>query len=196
MAEGAGIEIGPDLPIDHTQDISIELRRDPLTVVIGSFEDRRVLDEVDTEQQPILAVQQSPELQEKFMSGPGFQVANRTTQEGNQPAAGRGRNMIQMALEVAEDGVHIEERICPHQALHCTVDHLRVEVLETALYKALEAARPPAEGREAEVFALRRELAALEAETSRLAVAIAEGGELRALVEQLRQRASLRSLLE
>jgi site-specific DNA recombinase len=75
-------------------------------------------------------------------------------------------------------------------------DVLRVEVLETSLYKALELARPKADSPSR---AGREELARLDAEIARLAAAIAAGGELAgllaALQERERRRAALRTEL-
>jgi hypothetical protein len=59
---------------------------------------------------------------------------------------------------------------------------LNVAVLETSLYKALEKVRHPANGHEAQGSELRTELDQLEAEVTRLAAAIAAGGDLPALI--------------
>jgi site-specific DNA recombinase len=64
-------------------------------------------------------------------------------------------------------------------------DLLRVEVLETALAKALDLARPDVESLTGHAHRLREELARLDAEVSRLAGAIAAGGELSALLSAL-----------
>ena len=66
-------------------------------------------------------------------------------------------------------------------------DVLSVEVLETALAKALEALQPNVDHDSAEQT-LRGELARIEAEVARLATAIAAGGELAALLAALQDR--------
>jgi hypothetical protein len=55
--------------------------------------------------------------------------------------------------------------------------------------------RQPADGREVQIGSLRTEAAKLEAEIARLATAIAEGGDMRALVEAMRQREARRAHL-
>lgn len=73
-------------------------------------------------------------------------------------------------------------------------DVLRVEVLETALLKALEAGQTP--GRhEAQGGRLRDELGRLEAEVARLAGAIATGGDLPALLAAMQERERRRAYL-
>ena len=85
------------------------------------------------------------------------------------------------------------------QAVLASVEHdvLNVAVLETSIYKAIAALEAPA--REDPSGALLEELARLEAETARLAQAIAAGGQLPALVaamqERERRRAHLRAEL-
>jgi DNA invertase Pin-like site-specific DNA recombinase len=78
-------------------------------------------------------------------------------------------------------------------------DLLRVEVLETSLAKALDLARPDVDAVSGRARRVREELARLDAEVSRLAGAIAAGGELGALLtalqERERRRAELRAEL-
>jgi len=74
-------------------------------------------------------------------------------------------------------------------------DVLNVAVLETALNKAISAAREPIHGQEALGVELRAELAQLEAEVARLAAAVATGGDLPALVAALQERERRRTYL-
>jgi site-specific DNA recombinase len=74
-------------------------------------------------------------------------------------------------------------------------DVLNVAVLETSLAKAVEAARQPVYGQEALAVELRAELAQLEAEVTRLAAAIARGGDLPALVAAMQERERRRAYL-
>jgi len=75
-------------------------------------------------------------------------------------------------------------------------DVLRVEVLETALAKAVAALQTPTgDETEAGVLAMCAELAGLDAEAGRLAQAIAQGGDLPALVGLLQERERRRSHL-
>jgi hypothetical protein len=66
-------------------------------------------------------------------------------------------------------------------------DVLNVAVLETSLYKALAALQDGDEA-DAQVTAMRNELARLDPEAGRLAQAIAQGGDLPALVALLQER--------
>jgi site-specific DNA recombinase len=94
----------------------------------------------------------------------------------------RGRTVCANNLEVPLEATD-------HAVLNA-VEHdvLRVEVLETALYKALEALQPAREVGDGREHRLREELARLEAETGRLAAAIASGGDLPALLALLQER--------
>src|SRR5262245_49954617 len=78
-------------------------------------------------------------------------------------------------------------------------DLLRLEVLETSLAKAIDALRQRADVLEGHGAEVRDELARLEAEVGRLAVAIATGGTLSALLtallEQERRLAQIRAAL-
>jgi site-specific DNA recombinase len=67
-------------------------------------------------------------------------------------------------------------------------DVLRIEVLETSLWKALAMLQPPGGVVDSRDRELRAELARLEAEVARLAAAIAAGGELSALLAALQER--------
>jgi HNH endonuclease len=71
-------------------------------------------------------------------------------------------------------------------------DLLRVEVLETALFKALAALQDQA-GPEAAEQALREELTRLDSEVARLAAAIAAGGSLESLLGLLQEREGRRA---
>jgi hypothetical protein len=75
-------------------------------------------------------------------------------------------NTLEVSLEAADD------------AVLTAVEHdlLRVEVLETALAKALGALEPRADAGDGREAGLREELAQLETEVARLAAAIAAGG--------------------
>jgi hypothetical protein len=74
-------------------------------------------------------------------------------------------------------------------------DLLRVEVLETSLAKAWEALRAAPARQRARSQALREQLARVEAESERLALAIATGGNLPALVAALQDRERVRASL-
>jgi hypothetical protein len=77
------------------------------------------------------------------------------------------------------------------------VEHnlLRVEVLETALAKALDMLRPAPDTAEGHGHRIRDELARLGVEVGRLASAIAVGGDLSALVTALQEREQRRARL-
>lgn len=105
----------------------------------------------------------------------------------------RGRAVCKNGLEANMTGADQEVLAAVER------DVLRVEVLETGLWKAMEILRPrgDATGQER---ALREELVRLEAEVTRLAAAIATGGDLPALLallqERERRRAHVRAQLD
>ena len=74
-------------------------------------------------------------------------------------------------------------------------DVLRVEVLETALAKALDLLRPATDVTDPRTRQLRDELTRLDAEVARLAAAIAAGGDLSALLVALQEREQRRGRL-
>jgi site-specific DNA recombinase len=94
----------------------------------------------------------------------------------------RGRAVCKNNLEVPMEATDL--------AVLDAVEHdvLRVEVLETALAKALDALQPSADLLDDRARGLREEFARLEAEVRRLATAIASGGELTALMTALHER--------
>jgi Recombinase zinc beta ribbon domain len=74
-------------------------------------------------------------------------------------------------------------------------DVLRIEVIETALAKAMEMIRPRPEVLGDRARGIRAELARLDGEVTRLAAAIAAGGEMAALVAALQERERRRAQL-
>jgi site-specific DNA recombinase len=74
-------------------------------------------------------------------------------------------------------------------------DVLRVEVLETSLYKAVAALQAPTDF-EDQSGALREELVQIDAEVARLAQAVAAGGEIPALIAAMQERERRRSHLK
>jgi site-specific DNA recombinase len=92
----------------------------------------------------------------------------------------RGRAVCKNNLEVRMDDTD--------QAVLGAIQHdlLRVEVLETSLAKALDALRPASD--DERTGRLRRELAKLDAEVDRLAMAIAQGGKLAGLLGAMQER--------
>jgi hypothetical protein len=82
-------------------------------------------------------------------------------------------------------------------AVLAAVEHdlLRVEVLETALAKALDMFQPATATAEAHENRIREELTRLEAEVGRLASAIAVGGDLSTLLAALQEREQRRGRL-
>jgi site-specific DNA recombinase len=106
----------------------------------------------------------------------------------------RGRAVCKNGLEA--NMVRADEAV-----LHAVErDVLRVEVLETSLWKAMRSLQgDDCSGLEAPARSLGAELARLDAEVARLAAAIAAGGELSALLaglqERERRRASVRAEL-
>jgi DNA invertase Pin-like site-specific DNA recombinase len=102
----------------------------------------------------------------------------------------RGRVVCKNSLEVP--------LLATDSAVLSAVEHdlLRVEVLETALAKALDMLRPaPDDAGESRGHRIREELTRLEAEVGRLASAIAVGGDLSALLTALREREQRRARL-
>jgi len=67
-------------------------------------------------------------------------------------------------------------------------DLLRVEVLETALFKAITALKASDGAHEDQAGVIHRELAHLEGEVARLAQAIAAGGNMPALLTAMQER--------
>jgi site-specific DNA recombinase len=99
----------------------------------------------------------------------------------------RGRTVCANNLEVPLEATdHAVLKAVEH-------DVLSVAVLETALFKAMEALQPQANVADSREQGLREELARLEAETGRLAAAIAAGGDLPALLSLLQEREGRRA---
>ena len=96
----------------------------------------------------------------------------------------RGRVVCKNGLEVPLEATE--------RAVLAAVEHdlLRIEILETSLAKALDLLRPAPDVAEGRSGALREDLARLDLEVSRLASAIAAGGDLSALLAALQNASS------
>jgi hypothetical protein len=83
------------------------------------------------------------------------------------------------------------------QAVIAAVEHdlLNIAVIEMSFHKAMVALQPPRDREQAQLRRLRAAGAKIEAEIARLTTAIAEGGDLRALVEAAREREARRAQL-
>ena len=56
MVEGVEGEIPPEFTVDHVEDVLVELLGDPRRVVVGRNHEAHLFDEVDSNQEPVVAV--------------------------------------------------------------------------------------------------------------------------------------------
>ena len=92
--------------------VLVELGRHPLRVVVRGFETSDVLDEVGTEQEVVVGAEHRRDVAQERRPGIGQQVADRATEERDEPAAAPG-NVLEIEREVADDGLHVDAGILP-----------------------------------------------------------------------------------
>ena len=81
MLEVGGIEIRIQLAVEHPQHVAIELRRQPLWVVVGGLEQGGVLDEIRAHQQMVIVAEQARDLAQEAAPAARREVADRATEE-------------------------------------------------------------------------------------------------------------------
>ena len=120
VLEGARVEVGAHLLVDHAQHVAVEGRRHAGAVVVGGLEHGHVLHEIGAEQQAVIRPHQRPEVGEEAGARLRVEVADRPAEEGEQPPFAVGE-VLEVALEVAHHAVHLETRVDARQlvgALH------------------------------------------------------------------------------
>ncbi len=123
VVEVGGVEVRLQLTVEHVQDVAVELGRDPLGVVVGGLQGAGVLHQVGAQQQVVAVRQQTRDLAQDAPPRAGRKVADRAAQEGHDARAGGGRDVAQVALEVADHAVHAQARVLLDQAFGAAVDH-------------------------------------------------------------------------
>src|SRR5581483_43805 len=136
VSEAAQVEVRLQLTIDHRQDVQVELRRHPLSVVVGSFEHQRVLHQVHAQQERVLGTHQLTHSREERSPLVREEVADGAAEEHHQLTA-KAWNAVQVLLEVADDGMDGQTGKIAQQvsrgALHdCVADVERLEPTQLA----------------------------------------------------------------
>src|SRR5262249_50327770 len=91
MLERARVEVSAELAIDPDQQVAIELRGDPLRVVVGGVERLRVLDEIDADDERRAAAQCGLGAAQESRHFVGLEVADGRSREKPEPRPGRYR---------------------------------------------------------------------------------------------------------
>src|SRR5262245_49405155 len=115
VGEGLGLEVGVNAAVDDAQDVPVELGGNSSGVVVRHFQRSHVLDQVDAQQEQVAGSEKLPYLREKVVPSGSVQVANGASKEEDEPPAGAWRNLRQVTLEIADDGVHVQGRVCIHE---------------------------------------------------------------------------------
>ena len=94
VLEGLGVEVGAEPVVQHAQDVAVELGRDARRVVVGGVEARRVLHEVDADQEARRrGASTRGRAAEERGQLVGVQVADRAGEEQQQPSAARAERL-------------------------------------------------------------------------------------------------------
>ena len=148
VPEGRGAEVGVRAVVDDVEDVPVELPGDAARVVVGGFEHRDVLDEVEAEEKAILpAAEERAHPGEQPQPGRRVEVADRAPEEEHEAAADRGGHVLQVPLEVTHEGAHVEERVVGNEAGRAGLHGQLVDVdrnVAQAIREAVPAVEEPA----------------------------------------------------
>ena len=107
MFERVEVEVGPELAVQHGEHVLVEPGGDARRVVVGGFDDRRVLDQVGPEHEPVVGPQQVRDAGQEGRPLRRLEVADRAPEEGDHPRAAE-RDPLQVALVVAHEPAHVD----------------------------------------------------------------------------------------
>ena len=107
MAEPVRVEVAPQLLVEHTEDIAVEVRRHAGGVVVGRDEPFAVLDEIGPDEQGVVARHGAVQVEEEASPLGRVQVADRPAQERDHPPA-LGRDLAEVLVKVADDHMDVE----------------------------------------------------------------------------------------
>src|SRR5258707_556295 len=110
MLERVRVEVGAELTIEDTEDVAVESCRNAPRVVVRGHQAVAILDEVDTEQEPVLRGERRIQVEQEAAALQGIEIADRAAEKGEQPAV-RRRNAIKVTTEITNDGVDVKPRI-------------------------------------------------------------------------------------
>ena len=130
VVERLRVEVRAELAVDHREDVAVERGRHPGRVVVGGFEDSDVLDEVRPEQEVVVGPERRGEVAQEGAARARQEVADRAAEEGDDPGdpGRRGRDPVQVALEVADDPVDFEAGIGGEELFRAGTDDGAVDV--------------------------------------------------------------------
>ena len=109
VGETPGVDFGVQLLAQAIQQVQVERCRHACRIVVGGFEGRPVLDQVDTYQQPAADGQQRVQAAQEIFGGLRVEVADaRAREETDRPFAVQPLRQVHVAGEVGTGGVHLE----------------------------------------------------------------------------------------
>src|SRR5262249_45076786 len=98
---------GVELAVQDREDVPVERGRDTGGVVVRGLEPARVLDEVGTEQERVVRSEASGDGTEELGPAVRIEVPDRAPEERDEARAAGGQP-VEVALEVADDRVHVD----------------------------------------------------------------------------------------
>jgi hypothetical protein len=116
VGEGGRVEVAAELAVEDEEHVLVELRGDPARVVVGGVQARVRLDEVDAEQEAVLALQHGAHAEQEGHALGRLEVADGRAEEAHEARAG-ARDAAEVALEVADDSQDLEPGVARAQAL-------------------------------------------------------------------------------
>ena len=120
-------EVGAELPVDHEQDVAVELRRHPGRIVVRALQPVGVLDEVRPEEEGIPGTERSPDLREKGRSGLWFEITDCGADKRNHSAPA-ARNGTKIPLEITKKWRNSQARVLRGQRVGGLGQHRGVDV--------------------------------------------------------------------
>jgi hypothetical protein len=85
MLESRGIEISREPRVQHRQNVAVELRGHPSRIVVGGFEARRVLDQIQPHEKPVVGHHRAAHVRQEAVQFVVREVADGARQQNEQP---------------------------------------------------------------------------------------------------------------
>ena len=116
VLERLGIEVGPELVVQHPQHVAVELGGDAPAVVVGRLDARDVLPEIGAHEEPVARLHRRPHPPEQPDGRGRIEVADGAAEEGEQRRPRQAARQVQLLGDVGDGGLDLRGRDIPGAA--------------------------------------------------------------------------------